>query len=162
MFSFSQLWCQPFIVKQDSSGNMFNAWGLNKLASISQTTFSQAFSRLKRFQLLNRISLCGPDGAIDIVSLGSGYNLVLLRHQTIDKVINEPAQWHIYASPGLIDLVSCRIQCIIRHAMHVVKYLFLIRCNDTKLIVGSIQLLAIGSTSITYIIWYHGSWYSMF
>ena len=81
--------------------------GRDKIATILQTTFLNAFSWIKILEFrfhLNFIEVCSLGSNWQQVSIGSDNGLVLNRQQTIIWTKSESVQWHIYGSPSLNEL----------------------------------------------------------
>ena len=85
-------------------------WVWDKLADISQTAFSNAFSLVKKHQFWLKVHWSLVLW-FQLDSVGSGKGLALIRRQAIIWTDDGLVYWHIYVSLGLNELLSWWIWC---------------------------------------------------
>ena len=71
------------------------------------TTILHIISKCIFFKRLKKSLQCVRSGVVDYkMKIGSGNGLAPSRHQAITWVSGDPGQWCIYASLGLIELIT--------------------------------------------------------
>ena len=79
----------------------------NTLRPRQHETILQIISKCIFFKRLIKSMQCVPTGLVDYKTrIGSGNGLAPSRHQAITWVSGNPGQWCIYASLGLIELIT--------------------------------------------------------
>ena len=87
--------------------NELTYWGRDKMAAISQMTFSNAFSWIKMYEFQEKFTkVCSYRSNWQYSSIGSDNGLVPNRWQAIFWTNGGLVYWCIYASLGLNELIN--------------------------------------------------------